>query len=114
MKALTLFVLLSVFASTSVFSKEFNDVIVTGVIFNAENNFVEFTINKAPNEVLSTKSYKNKQHDYVVAMIISAFESKVNIEYIRAKDKSEDTNVLVLKSMKFGIAEYSDFSTKVD
>lgn len=98
-----------------VLAKEYQDVKITGVIFEAQNDHVDFTIDKAPSLVFSTKSYKDANQDYVVSMIISAFKTKQNISYLRVKDfdKEKANKVLPLKSMKFGLESFEEFSDTI-
>lgn len=90
-------------------ANEYEDVRVTGLIFNAKDNYVEFTIDKAPDKTISTKAYSEATQDYVVSMLISAYREHEYISYIRIKDfdKNKNKKVLPLRSVKFADTFYA-------
>ena len=94
--------------SGKVLSNEYENVRITGLIFNAKDDYIEFTIDKAPSKIISTKAYSDATQDYVVSMIIAAYRSHENVSYIRIKDFNANKNkkVLPLKSLKFADALY--------
>jgi hypothetical protein len=115
MKKITTLVLALLIFPNVLSAKEYQDVKITSVIFEAKNSHIDFTIDKKPSYVFSTKSYKEDSQDYVVSMIVSAFKTKQNISYLRVKDfNAEKANkVLPLKSMKFGQEIFEEFSDTV-
>ena len=99
-----IFIISLLLASKFCFATDYTNAVITGVGVTPNDNFIRFTIDKAPNAIFLTKKYTDKQHDYVVSLILASHASKAKIAFIRS-DVSDATDSSVKHYVDLSILE---------
>ena len=80
-----IFIIASLLVSNLCLATDYTNAVITGVGVSPNDSFIRFTIDKAPNAIFFTRKYKDKQHDYVVSLILASHASKAKVAFIRSE-----------------------------
>ena len=99
-----LFITSFLLVSNFCLATDYTDAVITGVGVTPNDNFIRFTVDKAPNAIFLTKKYTDKQHDYVVSLILASHASKAKVAFIRS-EVSDGTDTSVKHYVALSILE---------